>query len=126
MKDTDWRPSACLVCGELRAAQEFPVCANPDCPHCGVRQTALPQDVPPLPAPTAQPRRIIQYQDREGKTFTSLPDAVASDINALFLTHGAEKWFGQFGLSDLAQLTNALVQNPTLRTQFVKLLKELG
>ena len=31
MKDTDWRPSACPVCGRLRTATENPVCRNPRC-----------------------------------------------------------------------------------------------
>jgi hypothetical protein len=31
MRDTDWRPSPCPGCGEIRAAQEHPVCRNPKC-----------------------------------------------------------------------------------------------
>ena len=31
MEDTDWRPSPCPVCGEMREAARNPVCRNPDC-----------------------------------------------------------------------------------------------
>ena len=31
MEDTDWRPSPCPVCGEMREAARTPVCRNPDC-----------------------------------------------------------------------------------------------
>jgi hypothetical protein len=31
MEDTDWRPSPCPHCGEIRAAQRNPVCNNLDC-----------------------------------------------------------------------------------------------
>jgi hypothetical protein len=31
MEDTDWRPSACPVCGEMREAARHPVCRNVDC-----------------------------------------------------------------------------------------------
>ena len=31
MEDTDWRPSSCPVCGEMREAARTPVCRNPDC-----------------------------------------------------------------------------------------------
>lgn len=31
MEDTDWRPSPCPICGELREASRTPVCKNPDC-----------------------------------------------------------------------------------------------
>lgn len=31
MEDTDWRPSACPVCGFSRSAARHPVCNNPHC-----------------------------------------------------------------------------------------------
>ena len=31
MKDTDWRPSPCPECGEMRKAARHPVCRNVDC-----------------------------------------------------------------------------------------------
>jgi hypothetical protein len=31
MKDTDWRPSSCPVCGHYRAAARHPVCTNLKC-----------------------------------------------------------------------------------------------
>jgi len=31
MEDTDWRPSSCPVCGEMREAARHPVCRNVDC-----------------------------------------------------------------------------------------------
>jgi hypothetical protein len=31
MKDTDWRPSPCPACGEMREAARNPVCRNVDC-----------------------------------------------------------------------------------------------
>ena len=31
MEDTDWRPSPCPACGEMREAARTPVCRNPDC-----------------------------------------------------------------------------------------------
>jgi hypothetical protein len=31
MRDTDWRPSPCPVCGETREAAEHPVCLNAGC-----------------------------------------------------------------------------------------------
>lgn len=31
MEDTDWRPSSCPLCGEMREARRTPVCQNPKC-----------------------------------------------------------------------------------------------
>ena len=31
MEDTDWRPSPCPLCGEMREARRTPVCQNPKC-----------------------------------------------------------------------------------------------
>jgi hypothetical protein len=31
MEDTDWRPSPCPQCGEMREAAKSPVCRNVDC-----------------------------------------------------------------------------------------------
>jgi hypothetical protein len=31
MRDTDWRPSPCPACGEMREAARNPVCRNVDC-----------------------------------------------------------------------------------------------
>jgi hypothetical protein len=31
MEDTDWRPSPCPLCGEMREAARNPVCRNVDC-----------------------------------------------------------------------------------------------
>jgi hypothetical protein len=37
MEDTDWRPSPCPSCGELRAAAKYPVCCNRDCKYYAYR-----------------------------------------------------------------------------------------
>ena len=31
MEDTDWRPTPCPACGEMREAARTPVCRHPDC-----------------------------------------------------------------------------------------------
>lgn len=42
MEDTDWRPSACPLCGEMREAQRTPVCKNPKCDyHVNVDRTMI-------------------------------------------------------------------------------------
>ena len=35
MEDTDWRPSPCPECGELREAAKYPVCENKNCRDFG-------------------------------------------------------------------------------------------
>jgi len=35
MEDTDWRPSPCPECGELREAAKYPVCENKNCHDFG-------------------------------------------------------------------------------------------
>ena len=37
MKDTDWRPSPCPHCGEMRDAAEYPVCYNKQCNYFAYR-----------------------------------------------------------------------------------------
>lgn len=39
MRDTDWRPSPCPLCGELRAAAKHPVCSNPKCEYKSMKNT---------------------------------------------------------------------------------------
>ena len=35
MEDTDWRPSACPHCGEMRESARYPVCKNKQCRDFG-------------------------------------------------------------------------------------------
>lgn len=37
MKDTDWRPSPCPECGEMREAAKYPVCGNRECRYFAYR-----------------------------------------------------------------------------------------
>lgn len=35
MEDTDWRPSRCPECGQMRNAERYPVCTNTHCKDYG-------------------------------------------------------------------------------------------
>lgn len=37
MQDTDWRPSPCPECGEMREAAKYPVCGNRECRYFAYR-----------------------------------------------------------------------------------------
>ena len=45
MEDTDWRPSPCPLCGEMREAQRTPVCKNPRCDcYVNMERTVIKQE----------------------------------------------------------------------------------
>jgi hypothetical protein len=45
MEDTDWRPSDCPLCGEMREARRTPVCKNPRCDcYVNMERTMIKQE----------------------------------------------------------------------------------
>jgi hypothetical protein len=63
MRDTDWRPTRCPDCDEMRSAEEAPICENP---HCDSRRgkgvgwpSAPAKSLPTDPWPPKSPDRRI-------------------------------------------------------------------
>jgi hypothetical protein len=42
MEDTDWRPSPCPLCGEMREAAKSPICRNVDCANALAKRNLKP------------------------------------------------------------------------------------
>lgn len=65
MRDTDWRPSACPICGKTRDAAERPVCKNPDCGKFPTTKSKQYIYVPTYGAPRIISDPIAIFNSRE-------------------------------------------------------------
>ena len=75
MRDTDWRPSPCPVCGYWREAAEHPVCTNPNCnkKERTLKPAGYSKGEPLSDAQTVEPMRYVwvHYSNQaQNETYT--------------------------------------------------------